>query len=77
MRFYSILIVQGMLGVTIIITTTVAYYLKHKGAAEHFICDKARIANKMASKTIHFIPILATSARILNSKYRLISFNMN
>ena len=45
MRFYSILIAQGMLGVTIIITTTVAYYLKHEGAAQHFICDKARIAN--------------------------------
>ena len=57
------------------------YYLKHehecfiryktRGAAERFISDKARIASQecLASKTIHFMPILSLCLR-KNFEYR-------
>ena len=59
----------------------IKYYLKHehecfiryktRGAAECFISDKARIASvlRIASKTIHFIPILSLCLR-KNFEYR-------
>ena len=59
---------------------TMMYYLKHehecfiryktRGAAERFISDKARIASVLiASKTIHFIPILSLCLQ-KNFEYR-------